>query len=243
MLSIQGVTKFYGTQAALRGATLPIVPGEVVGLFGANGAGKSTLLKSIVGLMGIHDGWITLDNSPIKEAVYEKIAFITEEGSYFPEMNASEHSEFYEAMLPRWRAERFVKLIEYFEIAPAKKARTLSKGQRAKLEIAIGMSRGATYILMDEPFEGKDLFTRRDFLKLMIAIIEPTEAVLIATHQIEEIANFITRAAVLHEGKIVGDLPMDAIAEKGLTLVEYIQKQCGVDTNKNDWLVQNISNE
>ncbi|MCL2187929.1 MAG: ABC transporter ATP-binding protein [Defluviitaleaceae bacterium] len=234
MLSIQGVSKYYGNVSALKNATLTLQAGEVIGLFGANGAGKSTLLKTVMGLNTTYSGWVSLDNAPIKNEAYEKITLITEEGSFFPDMNPRDHGTFYGEMLPRWNHERYGKLLDFFELPPDKKARTLSKGQRAKLEIAVGMCRGADYILMDEPFLGKDLFTRREFLKLLIAISQPDEAVLIATHQIEEIEMYITRAVVINNGAIVGDTSADALSEAGETLTDYIKHCCGFDENKGD---------
>ena len=235
MLSIQGVTKFYGDEAGLRNATMTLKRGEVVGLFGANGAGKTTLLKTVMGLNLTYNGWVVLDESPIIGANYEKISYITEEGSFFADMSPRDHGEFYSTMLPRFRQERFLHLLDFFDLKPNKKARTLSRGQRAKLEIAVGMSRGADFILMDEPFLGKDLFTRRDFLKLMITFLSDEEGVLIATHQIEEIEMFITRAVVLHEGKIVGDTPMEALHESGKTLVEYIKICCNYEERESNF--------
>jgi ABC-2 type transport system ATP-binding protein len=237
MLSIQGIKKYYKNTVALRNVTLTLKPGEIAGLFGANGAGKTTLLKSVMGLLPYNYGWVTLEDSPIKNEVYEKIAFITEEGSFFPDMTPRDHNDFYTTMLPRFNSPRYVRLLEFFDLDPGKKARTFSKGQRAKLEIAIGMSRGADYILMDEPFVGKDIFTRRDFLKLMISIIKPGEAVLIATHQIEEIEMYITRAVVLHEGEIVGDIATEKLSNNGVGLVDYIKKVCGYEEGKLfDWV-------
>jgi ABC-2 type transport system ATP-binding protein len=240
MLSIQGVGKFYGSLPALKNVTFTLQAGEVVGLFGANGAGKSTLLKTIMGLNATYNGWVSLENSPIKEKMYERIALITEEGSFFADMTARNHGAFFAQMLPRWNDTRYGKLLDFFEIPLDKKARTLSKGQRAKLEIAVGMCRGADYILMDEPFLGKDLFTRREFLKLMIAISQPSEAVLIATHQLEEIELYITRAIILHKGEIVGDTPMEALSQAGQTLTGYMKQSCHFDEIKTDTYLQSL---
>jgi ABC-2 type transport system ATP-binding protein len=237
MLSIQGVTKFYGGTAALHNITITLRRGEVVGLFGANGAGKTTLLKTVMGLLPLYGGWVTLDDGRIEGRVYEKIGLITEEGSFFAAMTPRDHGEFYAAMLPRFDSQRFGRLLDFFRLNPMKKARTLSRGQRAMLEIAIGMSRGADYILMDEPFLGKDIFTRRDFLKLMITLLAPDEGVLIATHQVEEIEMYITRAVVLHGGKVAGDVSMDDLSERGERLVDYIKVCCGYDDARSDeWL-------
>ena len=226
MLQIHGATKFYGSHAALRGVNLALARGEVVGLFGANGAGKTTLLKCIMGLMSLYKGWVVIDGNTPQES-YAQLSLITEEGSFFPELTPRAHGEFYTHMLPRFNAERYAKLLDFFELEPTKKARTLSRGQRAKLEIAIGMSRGADFILMDEPFLGKDIFARRDFLQLMIAMLEPHEGVIIATHQVEEIEMFITRAVVMEHGNITADQPMDELM--GEKLADFIKRSCGYD--------------
>jgi len=232
MLRISSARKYYKETTALGDVSLTLERGEVVGLFGANGAGKTTLLKAILGLLKPDTGWVQLDETELSSASFEKLSYITEEGSFFPDLTLSAHAEFYMEMLPRFNVERYNRLLDFFQLNPEKKARTFSRGQRAKIEIAIGMSRGADFILMDEPFMGKDIFTRRDFLKLMIAMLEPHEGVIIATHQTEEIAMFITRAVIMHQGRIVADTQMDDMLEQGESLSTFIQKSCGYDEQR-----------
>jgi len=232
MLKIQGATKYYSNTVALKNADLTLDRGEVVGLFGANGAGKTTLLKGAMGLVSLNHGSVTLDGAALTQDAYEKLSFITEEGSFFPGLSLRAHGEFYTQMLPRFKLDRYERLLDFFELDTNKKARNLSRGQRAKLEIAIGMSRGADFILMDEPFLGKDIFTRSDFLKLMIAMLEPSEGTLIATHQIEEIEMFITRAVIMKDGEIVACEHTDSLVTRGETLSGFIQKSCGYDEGR-----------
>jgi len=235
MLKITGIRKSYGETMVLRKIDLTLSKGEVVGLFGANGAGKTTLLKATMGLLPTDNGWVTLDGEDINHTTYEKLSYITEEGSFFPDLTPQAHGEFYRGILPKFNIHRFEKLLEFFELSStnaSKKARTLSRGQRAKLEIAIGMSRGADFILMDEPFLGKDIFTRRDFLKLMIAMQEPTEGIIIATHQIDEIEMFITRAVVIKDGKIVANEEMDNLMAQGGNLAGLITNSCRYDDGR-----------
>jgi len=85
---------------------------------------------------------------------------------------------------------------------------------------------------MDEPFLGKDIFTRNDFLKLMIAILEPNECAIIATHQVEEIEMFVTRAIVMHKGKVVADTKMETLQAQGQNLTGLIQSSCGYDEER-----------
>jgi len=232
MLRICEATKYYGETAAIRKVTLNLNRGEVIGLFGANGAGKTTLLKGAIGLLSFSSGWVTIDDADLSQAAFEKLSFITEEGSFFPDLTPRAHGDFYAGMLPRFKLERYGRLLEFFELDAKKKARSLSRGQRAKLEIAIGMSRGADFILMDEPFLGKDIFTRSDFLKLMIATLEPHEGVLIATHQIDEIEMFITRAVIMKQGQIVANVPMDELTAGGESLAGFVQRTCGYDDGR-----------
>ncbi|NCC58607.1 MAG: ABC transporter ATP-binding protein, partial [Synergistales bacterium] len=83
---------------------------------------------------------------------------------------------------------------------------------------------GADYILMDEPFAGNDVFNREDFYKVLIGILEPEETVLLSTHLLEEVENFISRAVLLRQGKIVGDVSALALQESGESLLAFVKK-------------------
>lgn len=113
-----------------------------------------------------------------------------------------------------------------------KKARTFSTGQKAKLEISIGFSKGCRYLLLDEPFLGNDVFTRRDFLRLMGDSLLDGETILLATHLINEIDNFIDRAVILKNGKIKRDCLIDEIRAEGKTLEEVMREACGYDEER-----------
>lgn len=88
----------------------------------------------------------------------------------------------------------------------------------------MALCQGADYILMDEPFAGNDVFNREDFYKVLLGVLEPSETVIIATHLIEEVENFISRAVLLREGKIVGDVTTLELEEQGQTLMGYIKE-------------------
>lgn len=122
-------------------------------------------------------------------------------------------------MVPRFNPTRYMALLDFFAIDHKKKARALSQTQRSKLEIAIGMSRGADFILMDEPLPGTDLFTRQDFFTHMLTLLQPHEGVLIATHHIEAIESFITRAVVMGNGRVVASKSMENINN----LTDFVQ--------------------
>ena len=87
----------------------------------------------------------------------------------------------------------------------------------------LALSQGADYILMDEPFAGNDIFNREDFYKVLSGILEENETVILSTHLIEEVSDFIGRAILIHAGNIVGDKNTLELQEEGSNLVEYIK--------------------
>ncbi len=218
MIEIKNVTKYYGNKGlGLYKASAKINKGEIVGILGENGSGKTTLLKAIMGLTELEEGEVLIEGKPPYQ-MYNKMAFITEEGSYFPWMTPYEYGVFLSDFIPSFNLELYMKLLNFFEIDPHKKIRAFSTGQRSKLEISAGFSKGAQYILMDEPFRGNDMFTRRDFLKLLISSLKQDETILISTHIIEDIENFIDRAIILRHGRIKADIYIDDIRKDNKSL-------------------------
>lgn len=202
---------------------LTIESGEIVGILGENGSGKTTMLKAIMGLTELQEGVILIDGRPANEQ-YEQLSFITEEGSYFSHQTAYEYAEFLQDFYPNFDFERYKKLIKFFKLALHSKIKSLSKGQKAKLEISAGFSKGAKVILLDEPFLGNDLPTRQDFLKLMVASLNGDETILIATHLIDEIEQVIDRAIVLRYGQVKADVYIDDLRDEGKSL-EALMKE------------------
>ncbi len=232
MITLNQVRKYYdqkeGFVLALSCDSLTLGDGEVIGILGANGAGKTTLLKAIMGFLRF-EGEILIDGAPVNRQ-YQDISFITEEGSFLPFLTPLEYGEFQADFWPRFDMARYRRLLEFFGLAGEDRPiAAFSNGQQAKIEVAAGFSRGARYILMDEPFLGKDVFTRRDFLKMMAASLHGEETILLCTHQIEEIEHFLDRAVVLSQGKVAADLTIDELRESGKALLGLMQEISGYD--------------
>lgn len=230
MISLTDLTKYYGSTRALRIPSLTIEDSRIVGLLGENGAGKTTLLKALTGVTA-YGGQIRIDGCTPREK-YAKMAFITEEGSWFGFMTPAAFGDFLADFFPHFLSARYKTLLEFFELPEHTPIRTFSKGQQAKLEVAAGFSKGAKYIFMDEPFLGKDIFTRRDFLKLMASSLHGEETILLSTHQVEEIERFLDEAIILHRGEVVSQQGLDEIHAQGLSLVERMQQATGYDPER-----------
>ena len=224
MLEIKNLNKKYGSgKVALKSVNLTLPSGHIVGLFGENGAGKTTMMKSILGFLK-YDGEITLDGEKITHKNIARISFATSEHSFFPALTPEGHKEFYKEHFDTFREKRFSALMEFFELPMRRRVGSFSTGQKNQFEVLLALSQGADYILMDEPFAGNDVFNREDFYKVLLGILEPAETVLLSTHLIEEVADFIGRAVLLHKGEIIGDLSLDEIEESERSLIEIIKE-------------------
>lgn len=243
MLELNHIRKVYpGGTVALADVSLALPRGEIVGLFGENGAGKSTLMKSVFGFLH-HEGEVLLDGEKLTKKNIARLSFATCEHSFFPDLTAKGHAEFYKEHFETFSEKRFQGLMEFFELPRHKPVRTFSTGQKNQFEVILALCQGADYILMDEPFAGNDVFNREDFYKVLLGILEPHETVLLSTHLIEEVSGFIGRAVLLRKGSIVGDISMEELEEQGKTLMDYIKETYHYRADRIGQAVQNINGE
>ncbi len=223
MIQLEHLSKTYGSTRALDDVSLTLPQGEIVGLFGENGAGKTTLLKAILGLIPVR-GTITLDGAPITRKTIDRLSFATSEHSFFPALSPAGHREFYAEHFSRFDGKRFETLMDFFALPRHKALRSFSTGQRNQFEVILALCQGADYILMDEPFAGNDIFNREDFYKVLVGLLEPRETILLSTHLIEEVSGFLSRAVLLHHGRVLGDVQAEALETQGRTLMDYVRE-------------------
>ena len=223
MIEISNLTKKYAKTIAVKDVSVTIPQGQIIGLFGENGAGKTTLMKCILGLLP-YQGTVTLDGEPVTEKNIERLSFATCEHSFFPALSPAAHRDFYQAHFPRFREKRFRALMQFFDLPMGRVLHSFSAGMKNQFEVVMALSQGADYILMDEPFAGNDVFNREDFYKVLLGILEEHETVLLSTHLLEEVKDFISRAILLNKGELVGDCTAEELEEQGKDLMSYVKE-------------------
>ena len=114
--------------------------------------------------------------------------------------------------------------MEFFDLPMNNTVKSFSTGQKNQFEVILSLCQGADYILMDEPFAGNDIFNREDFYKVLLGILEPDETVILSTHLIEEVSDFIGRAVLIRKGAIIGDISTAELEESGKSLMSYIKE-------------------
>lgn len=224
MIEMKNVTKKYKDKVALSNCNLQIPKGQVIGLFGANGAGKTTFMKCLMSYLTF-DGEITLDGEKIDGKNISKLSFATGDHSFFPSISADDHKLFYKMQFPNFNEKRYDALMEFFELPTKKKIGEFSLGQQNQFEVVLAISQGAEYVVMDEPFSGNDVFNREDFYEVLVSVLTKDETVIISTHLIEEIANYIDRAILIRKSEIIDDLLVSEIESSGKTLIEIVKEK------------------
>lgn len=243
MLELKNVFVKNTWSYALRNISLAFSPGEIVGIFGENGAGKTTLMNGILGFSHLYKGTVTLDGKPIRKNNMTRISFASSEHSLFPQLTALEHRDFFRSVFPRFNNERFQFLMNFFHLPEYQKFQHMSTGQQNQLETILALSQGADYILLDEPFAGNDIFNREDFYKVLLGLLEPNECLIISTHLIEEIKNFVGRVVLLKKGEIVGQKTCEELEAEGTDLVSWMREVYQYDETRAGKKIQILQKE
>ena len=224
--------KYPNETEVLKEISFQVETGEIIGVLGANGVGKTTLLKLLSGVMTLKkgEGSILIDGkSPMEEG--GQVAFISEQGTYFKGLTPKEYGDFLQKFFPQFNRAYYNKLIELYQLED-KIIKKMSKGQQAKVEIASGMAKKTSYICMDEPFVGKDIFTRQDFMETLSATLTGEETIFITTHEIDEIENFVDRIMILKGKEIVVDKKIDELRQEGKSIKELLKEVVDHKENK-----------
>lgn len=217
MLKLEQVSKLYRNNHGLQKTSITFQEGQITGILGRNGSGKTTLLKAILNLVPIDSGVVSYNGKSIEEQ-YAQIAFISEDGSFFPYMSAEEYGNFLAMYYPSFSKDDYQKLLEQFEVDTTTHIRNLSKGQQLKVEISVGFATNAKLIILDEPFTTLDIYAKEDTVRLLIEQLKDDVIILISTHNIEEIENVIDRCIVLDNGSIKEDILIDDLNKEGKDL-------------------------
>jgi lipopolysaccharide export system ATP-binding protein len=207
------VTKSYGHRMVLRGVSLALQRGEIVGLLGPNGAGKTTCFYIITGLLAPDQGSVTLDGQditalPMHHRARLGVGYLPQEASIFRGLNVEDNIRcVLEVVEPkRKRREAALEgLLEEFSIGHVRRspALALSGGERRRVEIARALASGPHFIFLDEPFAGIDPIALSDIRDLVVHLKDRGIGVLITDHNVRETLDVIDRAYIIHDGVVL----------------------------------------
>ncbi len=209
-ITTDNLTKRFDGTTAVDGLTLSVAPGELFGLVGSDGAGKTTTIRMLTGIMDPSDGDAqVLGRHTVREAeaIKADIGYMSQRFGLYPDLTVLENLLFYADIygLPsRGRAEKIDRLLGFSNLAPFKKrfAGNLSGGMKQKLGLACALIHTPKVLFLDEPTNGVDPVSRRDFWRILYQLLKEGVTIFVATAYLDE-ADRCNRVGLIHKGRLL----------------------------------------
>lgn len=203
-ISVSGLEMRFPGCDALRGVDLKVPKGSVFALLGENGAGKTTLIRILTGFQKQTAGTALVcgfDPAIAPLEIRKRIGYVSDAPALYDWMKVDEIGWFTASFYPDGFLDRYIESIKHFEVPGSRKIRLLSKGQRAKVALALALAHDPELLILDEPTSGLDPHVRREFLESMVDRAVAGRTVLLSSHQISEVERVADSVAILHQGK------------------------------------------
>lgn len=223
VLRAEKLVKRYGKREVVRGVSIEVQQGEIVGLLGPNGAGKTTTFYMVVGFIKPFSGQVYLDDQEItKLAMYKRarngIGYLPQEASIFRKLSVEDNIRAVLEMTDLSKAEQRDKLeslIQEFSLEKVRKGNgdTLSGGERRRTEIARALATDPKFILLDEPFAGIDPIAVEDIQQIVAQLKSRNIGILITDHNVQETLSITDRAYLMYEGRILKEGTAESLAD------------------------------
>lgn len=214
LVSISGLTKYYGAKKALNAVDLNIESGKIIGLLGPNGSGKTTLIKILNGLLQADAGEVRIGGNKPGVITKSEVSYLPDRPYFGEWMKVSDVMKLFADFYWDFDRDRAETLCKALGIDPAAKIKTLSKGMKEKVQLILVMSRSAKLYLLDEPIAGVDPAARDLILDTILANYNPDSTVVISTHLIGDIERVLDEVIFLKEGNVVLHDTTDNIRER-----------------------------
>lgn len=235
-LSTQEIYKSYKSQNVVKGISLDIQSGEVVGLLGPNGAGKTTAFYIIVGLITADSGSIILDGKnithlPIHRRAMMGLGYLPQEASIFRKLTVEQNIlailETRPNLSKEDRGQELDKLLEELHVGHVRSTMgiSLSGGERRRVEIARALAANPQFVLLDEPFAGVDPISVLDIQRIIRHLCDRNIGVLITDHNVRETLGICGRAYILNEGSLIASGTPEEILQNQHVRDVYLGKE------------------
>ena len=210
----QDLIKKYKQRTVVKGVSVEVNQGEIVGLLGPNGAGKTTTFYMVVGLIKPNSGKVFLENQDISDMpMYERsqkgIGYLAQEASVFRQMSVEDNiasvMQFKKGMSKQAQRDKLESLLDEFGLQHVRKNMgiQLSGGERRRTEIARALAIDPNFILLDEPFAGVDPIAVEDIQRIIFKLKRKNIGVLITDHNVHETLSITDRAYLLFDGSVL----------------------------------------
>ena len=214
LIVCRGLSKAYGPKVALSGVDLEVGRGRIVGLLGPNGSGKTTLIKLLCGLLQPTTGTLEITGQHIGPATKSQVSYLPDRMYFANWMRALDLFDLFRDFYRDFDYEKAVAMCRSLGVEPRDRLKTMSKGTKEKVQLALVMARSARLYLLDEPIAGVDPAARDFILRTILTNYNEEGTVLISTHLISDVEKVLDEVIFLKEGKIMLHETVDNIRER-----------------------------
>ena len=209
-IQVSGLGRSFGEMWAVRGLDLEVQRGEIFGLVGPDGAGKTTTIRMLTGILAASEGNATVAGFSIQndeEEIKARISYMSQRFGLYGDLTVEENLRFYADLYEVPRREREPleeRLLGFSNLKPFRKrqARNLSGGMKQKLGLACALIHKPEILFLDEPTNGVDPVSRRDFWRILYAMLKEGVTIFVSTAYLDE-AERCTRVGLMHRGRLI----------------------------------------
>lgn len=219
ILETDGISKNYFTKPALRGITMSLDSGRILGLMGPNGSGKTTLLKILSGLQKATAGSFTVAGRTQGLETKKHVSFLPDRNTLYPWMTSSDAIEFYADFFGDFDKAKAYDMLSFMKLERTDRVKAMSKGMIEKLNLTLAFSRRAKLFLLDEPLGGVDPVARERIVSTIIKTWSEDSAIIISTHLVNDVEQLFNDVAFLNKGEIILSGDAEALrSERGKSI-------------------------
>jgi ABC-2 type transport system ATP-binding protein len=219
------LTKRYGAKTALDNVSIALYQGRIVGLLGPNGSGKTTLIKMAAGMMKPSFGELRIGGFLPGVETKSMVAYLPDH-LYVPDwMKVKDLENYYQDFFMDFDRKRADEMLSLLGIGGDLLLKSLSKGNKEKVQLIMTMSRRARLYLLDEPIAGVDPAARDYILRTIISNYDPQATILISTHLISDIEQILDDVIFIRDGHIVRYSPVEELRNASGTSIDHLFRE------------------
>lgn len=216
-MRVQELEQTIGQKSILKDLTFSLAKNEIVGLIGRNGSGKTTLFRTIAGQYQLKHGELFIDDMSVAQhpEKRQEIFYIDEKENFLSNDSLNKIGQFYRAAYPKFNQDLFLELLKTHQLSKRLLYKRLSKGRQGLFLMILAIVSNASYLLLDEPFDGLDVIVQKQVIGLLVEnLSQSNRSALIASHNLNELEGIIDRALVLKGQTIVQDYRLETLREQ-----------------------------
>lgn len=224
IISVNNLSKSYGSNRVLNGVSFDFEPGQIIGLLGPNGSGKTSLIKILTGLIHDYSGEVLIDGEKPGVSTKAKVAYLPEKTYLANWMRSIDAINYMADFYADFDKAKALQMLQNFQLSEKQKIKTMSKGMQEKLQLLLVMCRNAKLYVLDEPMSGVDPAAREFILRTIMTNIPEGSTVMLSTHLIHDVEGILNSVIMIGQGQVLLKGSVAEVTQNGKTVEDLFKE-------------------